>query len=514
MTDKNKPTIILPPTAKSGENTIISSVTTEKNTASLGNTCDTIIPAIVEKRKDAEEAVVVGAGMQQSNNITDRQKDISKTEQSLTALTNGSIQTRKLGIGAAASSNKIKASQQTNTSLPVNAALKPIAIKAVAQVIGASPGAKEKSTAAGAPSAVAPLTAPETNTKRAVVGVPSAVAPSPASEMNTKSAVAGAPSAAVPSNAATASTKPARAINVVTQASNNQALLTLEALKTTPPLITAQAQGGIVTSASTNTPLKPTFAITSQIEQIPQNILTLLQTFGPLTINEVSHNIPSTTQSIPAILNIMRVLNVIHFHEGLYYFHKGEVRGDTILPNEIVDLINDTNAEIGETRNRIELLKKELNQNVKIQNRARSAREFLKVLVAKYDGDKGIRGDPVYATALKTLNVDLGMKRKIAAAETAKKKRARKKRKSPDPPKQISAAVTDGKLPLAKSGKDATMSNAAAASSATRTSTTTVSDEIKVPLAAALVSEVPASIPKVVVSTPADARTGASSLKK
>jgi hypothetical protein len=128
----------------------------------------------------------------------------------------------------------------------------------------------------------------------------------------------------------------------------------------------------------------------------------------------------------------MKVLNVIHYHEesGYYYFHNGEIRGDTLYPSDIVDIIQDTQEEIKETMERIQLLKEELQKDVNIQNRARSAREFLKNLVGKYDGEGGIRGDPVYATALKTLNVDLGMKRKMAEVEPVKKKKlTRKKRK-------------------------------------------------------------------------------------
>jgi len=178
------------------------------------------------------------------------------------------------------------------------------------------------------------------------------------------------------------------------------------------------------------------FSASSQIEQIPNNILKLLQTYGPLTVKEIAYNIPPTDLSVPSIVEVMRALNVIHYHEdgGYYYFHNGEIRGDTIYPSEIIDVIQDTQEEIKETMERIQLLKEELQQDVHMQNRARSAREFLKNLVGKYDGEGGIRGDPVYATALKTLNVDLGMKRKLAELEPAQKKKSTRKklRKVPD----------------------------------------------------------------------------------
>ena len=183
-------------------------------------------------------------------------------------------------------------------------------------------------------------------------------------------------------------------------------------------------------SQITTAPAEPTFAITSQIDNLPQNILTLLQTYGPLTPTEISYNLPSTNQSIPSILKIMTSLNVIHYQDsvGLYYFHNGDIRGDTIYPKEILDLIQDTHDEIRESMERMQLLEKELNRPVKKQ-RSRSAREFLKDLATKYDGKRGIRGDTVYATALRTLNVDLGLKRKIAAQETGKKKRKRNRKK-------------------------------------------------------------------------------------
>lgn len=185
------------------------------------------------------------------------------------------------------------------------------------------------------------------------------------------------------------------------------------------------------------------FAVSSQMGQIPNNILKLLQTYGPLTESEIAYNIPPTELSVPSILEVMKVLNVIHYHEesGYYYFHNGEIRGDTLYPSEIVDIIQDTQEEIKETMERIQLLKEELQKDVNIQNRARSAREFLKNLVGKYDGEGGIRGDPVYATALKTLNVDLGMKRKMAEVEPVKKKKLTRKKRKED---VSSSKVLDG----------------------------------------------------------------------
>ena len=115
---------------------------------------------------------------------------------------------------------------------------------------------------------------------------------------------------------------------------------------------------------------------------------------------------------------------------GLYYFHDGGSRGDIIYPNNILDLIKDTHDEIRESMERIQLLERELKEDIKIDQRARSAREFLKGLAAKYDGERGIRGDVVYATALRTLNVDLGLKRKIASQDPAKKKKKRGRKKS------------------------------------------------------------------------------------
>lgn len=203
----------------------------------------------------------------------------------------------------------------------------------------------------------------------------------------------------------------------------------------------------ISTASSANKDTQP-LVITSQIDQIPQNVLTLLQTFGPLTLNEISYNLPTPSPSIPAILDVMIVLGVIHFQDGLYYFHNGEIRGESIYPNEIIGLIQDTQNEIDETKDRIEMLKQELNKDVDMNQRARSTREFLKKLVGKYDD---IRGDPVYSTALKTLNVDLGMKRKMVAAESAKKKLMKKQRIESS---QISTKAPNSKPPTPTPGKE------------------------------------------------------------
>ena len=197
---------------------------------------------------------------------------------------------------------------------------------------------------------------------------------------------------------------------------------------TTSTTTKSQIPVAVAAAASPVTPVETSFAITSQIDNIPQNILKLLQTYGPLTVNEISFNIPSTNLSVSSILKIMTVLNVVHYKDGFYYCFDGEVRSDcdTIYPSEILHLVKDTNDEIQESMDRIELLKAELKREVKIGTRTKSVREFLKGLAAKYDGERGIRGDPVYAAALKTLNVDLSQKRKAAAADGNKRKRSRK----------------------------------------------------------------------------------------
>lgn len=161
--------------------------------------------------------------------------------------------------------------------------------------------------------------------------------------------------------------------------------------------------------------------IIPNLHNLPHNILTLLQTFGPLTQSEIEYNLPPTNfvQDIPKILEIMVVLNAIHHTDGLYYFNDGDVRSDVVLPHEILGLIEDTEAEIRDSESRILLLKEELKKNVTIKNRGKSIREFMKNLALKYDGEGGIRGDIVYATALRSLNVEVGLKRKAAAAAAA-----------------------------------------------------------------------------------------------
>ncbi len=217
----------------------------------------------------------------------------------------------------------------------------------------------------------------------------------------------------------------------------NQSASTASPMISIPGTIPQTAPATTTTTATaasaTIAPVEPpTFAITSQIDNLPQNILTLLQTYGPLTAAELSYNLPltpSSAQSIPSILKIMVTLGVINHQDslGLYYFHQGDIRGDTVYPKDVIETIQDTQDEIRESMERIQLLEKELNRPVKKQ-RSRSAREFLKDLAAKYDGERGIRGDTVYATALRTLNVDLGLKRKIAAQDTGKKKRKKRNR--------------------------------------------------------------------------------------
>lgn len=472
------------PESQSGEkDTTVPVVATSAAAGSAAGSA-IIPPTNTEKSKDTGALVAQQSKAQGS----DAQKVSSNAQHSTTTLTTGadsagaSASTPAPAVSTGASKTAL---QQAKVSPLVNASLNPITTAVSASVSTTGPvtnATKAVAVAAGVPSAGAPLN----GTKQP-------------------------PTATAISTILVSANTPALATNKVVQIPVNHAKISVKAPATPATIPMAQAQstssnqnqGSIATSTHTNTPLETTFAITSQIRQVPQHILTLLQTFGPLTVTEISHNIPSTTQSVPAILKIMTVLNAIHFHEGLYYFHKGEVRGDTVSPNDIVDLINDTNAEIGETKARIELLKKELNQNVKVQNRARSAREFLKDLVSKYDGVRGIRGDPVYATALKTLNVDLGMKRKMAAAETAKKKSrsSRKKRKSIDPPKQNSTAVKDAKASLAKSDKDVKVSSVAVTSSKA-TNNATSGNETKVQSTATVAAKVPAKAAAVPAAAP------------
>lgn len=133
----------------------------------------------------------------------------------------------------------------------------------------------------------------------------------------------------------------------------------------------------------------------------------------------------------------------------VYFFHDGKVRGDVIYPWEIMDMIQDANAEIDETLDRINLLKKELgvmddednlpkertpvrsgrkrkvdkltaeskaNEEPVViapvvataippSQRMKATREFLKVILLKYPD---IVNDPVYNAALRNFNVDLG----------------------------------------------------------------------------------------------------------
>jgi len=145
-----------------------------------------------------------------------------------------------------------------------------------------------------------------------------------------------------------------------------------------------------------------------------------------------------------------------HNEHGYYYFHNGEVRGggDIIMPHEIMDLIQDTTQEIRESMERIELLKKELLKDVKISNRGKRVRDFLRDLVETYgsdssSGEGGIRSDVVYATAFKSLSVDGALKRKSAAAaaaaageSNARKKRRRAKRRE-EKEKSSSASASD-----------------------------------------------------------------------
>jgi hypothetical protein len=191
--------------------------------------------------------------------------------------------------------------------------------------------------------------------------------------------------------------------------------------------------------------------------------LALLQTYGPLTQSEIEFNLPPSnfTKEIPKILEIMILLNVIHCSQGYYYFHKGDVRGDVVLPHELVSMIQDTQAEIRASDERIVMLKDELKRNVPIKNRGRSIREFMKNLALKYDGDDGIRVDVVYATALRSLNVEVGLKRKAAAAAAAaaaEKESATKKLKTTDGSndQNKTQSASDGHAAVGSNAKEAT----------------------------------------------------------
>jgi hypothetical protein len=202
--------------------------------------------------------------------------------------------------------------------------------------------------------------------------------------------------------------------------------------------------------------------IIPNLHNLPHNILALLQTYGPLTQSEIEFNLPPSNfaKDISKILETMILLNVIHCSQGYYYFHKGDVRGDVVLPHELVSMIQDTQEEIRASEERIVMLKDELKRNVPIKNRGRSIREFMKNLALKYDGDDGIRVDVVYATALRSLNVEVGLKRKAAAAAAAaaaEKESATKKTKTTDGSndQNKTQSVSDGNAAVASDAKEA-----------------------------------------------------------
>lgn len=137
-----------------------------------------------------------------------------------------------------------------------------------------------------------------------------------------------------------------------------------------------------------------------QVSSCVKNILTLLQTYGPLTCGQLEFNLPPlnlcTSMSfydkdstglnsmgvfdgsekkvmLQEILDILVAVHVINRGklkndngtddgEYRYYFGDGipRVENDIIFPNEILNLIEDANKEIKRSKQRIELLKKEL----------------------------------------------------------------------------------------------------------------------------------------------------------
>eukprot|EP01083_Nonionella_stella_P197393 725734_1 len=142
------------------------------------------------------------------------------------------------------------------------------------------------------------------------------------------------------------------------------------------------------------------------------------------------------------------------------------------MPEDLMDMIVDTTEEVRESMERIELIKKELLREVKIANRGKNVRDFLRDLVEKYGGEGGIRSDVVYATALKTLSVDGALKRKSAAAaaaaasagDNAKKKR-RRSRKRDEKGDIISSGVGTSKSGNSVSSKGKASSIVSSASS-------------------------------------------------
>jgi hypothetical protein len=130
------------------------------------------------------------------------------------------------------------------------------------------------------------------------------------------------------------------------------------------------------------------------------NMLGLLQKYGPLTFRQLEFNLPAYS-SLSDILHLLVATGVVQVVKGSvpprYVTLHGKVRADVVLPSEVLDEILDAQEEVKESLERAETLKKALLEND-------DPKKILERLLSKYPD---IAKDPVYLAAFRNVNVDV-----------------------------------------------------------------------------------------------------------
>ena len=181
----------------------------------------------------------------------------------------------------------------------------------------------------------------------------------------------------------------------------------------------------ITSIVNTNNNHAPSFTSTTQlllpdysvVRQTVQDLLGLLQLYGPLTANQLEYNLPpvistSVPWSVHDVLSILVAIGLVQHVKGStdqYCIFGGVPRATAVYPTEIPFEIQRAVNEAEDSYKRCQILREALRQTNTTandnQNGNKNYVDVLKLLLQEYPN---ITNDPVYWTALRNCHIDMG----------------------------------------------------------------------------------------------------------